>query len=185
MKKIISLLLIVFSVTIIIIVVFNSQIVKNTTITFNDKDLKFEDSPFYKKYYNSSNIVVVTIWATWCKPCMEEIPLLNKLKNDYNKEGLDFISYSIDSAGDIEKLEKFIASKKFKWTDITIENLEYKKCLENLFYKKPASSNAIQVTSFEIPKTLIFKDRKLIKEYQGLIDYDNISKFLHMELRGE
>ncbi|MCU7617379.1 TlpA family protein disulfide reductase [Chryseobacterium sp. PBS4-4] len=183
MKKLIYLLLLIISIVLIGVAVFKLKIAKNTTITFNNENLKIEDSPFYKKYYNSRNIVVVNIWATWCEPCIDEIPELNKVKKEYNRDGLDFISFSIDNTSDIEKVKQFVASKKFEWNDITIQNLKYKKHLENMFYNKSSNSNIIQVTSFEIPRTLIFRDKKLIKEYNGLINYHDICDFLNRELQ--
>ncbi|MDF2933246.1 MAG: TlpA family protein disulfide reductase [Chryseobacterium sp.] len=183
MRKSIYLLLLILSIVLFGVIIFNSKIGKNTTITFNDEKLKFEDSPFYKKYYNSKKIVVVNIWATWCEPCMEEIPELNKLKKEYNRNELEFISYSIDSKSDTEKLKQFVASKKFEWNDVTIENLRYRKLLENVLYNKTSNSDIIQITSFDIPKTLIFRDKKMIKEYNGLIDYHDISRFLNTELQ--
>ncbi|UTX49878.1 thioredoxin domain-containing protein [Chryseobacterium sp. MA9] len=37
-----------------------------------------EDSPFQKEYLNKNDLVVVNVWATWCKPCIQEIPTFKK-----------------------------------------------------------------------------------------------------------
>ncbi|MDR6159362.1 thiol-disulfide isomerase/thioredoxin [Chryseobacterium sp. SLBN-27] len=181
-NKVLYLLLFLFAFCVMFLI-FKSKIVNNTTITFKNKNLTVENSPFYKKYYDSNEITVVNIWATWCKPCLEEIPSLNKLKLEYKDNKINFISFSIDNMNDIEKLKKFIATKKFEWEDITIENLEYKKHLENLFYDKKPSMSFVSVSSFDVPRTLVIRNKKIIKEYNGLIDYNNISEFLKLELK--
>lgn len=160
---------------------FKSTIFKNTSITVN-KNVKIEDSPFYKKYYDQNQITVINIWATWCKPCLEEIPDLNKLKGEFKNNEINFVSFSIDKTSDLEKLKKFNSSKKFQWEDITIENWNYKKKIENLLYNS-SDSSLISINSMSVPKTLIIKNKNIIKEYNGLIDYNEISKFLLDELK--
>jgi thiol-disulfide isomerase/thioredoxin len=183
MKNKIAYCLIFLFVICLLTLFFRSKIFHNTTVTVDNKNVNIENSSFYKKYYNTSGVTVVNIWATWCKPCMEEIPALNKLKSQYKDTGVNFISFSIDNINDIEKLKKFNATKKFEWDDITLENLEYLKLLQNLFYNTTEGSSFIKISSYNVPRTLIIKNKKIIKEYDGLVDYNDISKFLGSELK--
>lgn len=180
-NKIIYILILSLSI-LLLIFFFKSTIFKNATITVN-KNVKIENSPFYKKYYSRDKVTVVNIWATWCKPCLEEIPSLNKLKQEFKGSEINFISFSVDNINDFEKLKKFNATKKFEWEDITVENLDYKKEIENLFYNNSSGSGFISVNSLDVPKTLIIKNKSVIKEYNGLIDYNEISEFLNKELK--
>jgi len=41
-------------------------------------------------------VVVVHFWATWCQPCLGELPLLAKLAEKYKPEGVVFLPYSLD-----------------------------------------------------------------------------------------
>jgi thiol-disulfide isomerase/thioredoxin len=45
------------------------------------------------------NRLVVTFMAAWCGPCIEELPVLNKLYRKYHKKGLKMIGISIDIEG--------------------------------------------------------------------------------------
>ena len=45
------------------------------------------------------NRLVVTFMAAWCGPCIDELPILNKLYRKYNKKGLKLIGISIDIEG--------------------------------------------------------------------------------------
>lgn len=43
--------------------------------------------------------VYVNFWATWCAPCVEELPLLRKLHQEYAPRGVVFYSVSLDAVG--------------------------------------------------------------------------------------
>lgn len=43
------------------------------------------------------NVVLLNIWATWCPPCREEMPSMERLHRDYEDEGLRVVAVSIDA----------------------------------------------------------------------------------------
>jgi tetratricopeptide (TPR) repeat protein/thiol-disulfide isomerase/thioredoxin len=57
-------------------------------------------------------VVLINFWATWCKPCMEEMPEIVALRDKY-KENKDFVLLTINSLEDAELVKKFVAEKKF------------------------------------------------------------------------
>ncbi len=54
----------------------------------------------------------VNLWATWCQPCLREIPLLLTWQSDLRKDGLDVdvVFLSVDEDG--PTLDKFLAGRK-------------------------------------------------------------------------
>ena len=56
------------------------------------------------------NLVYVDVWATWCGPCVAEIPSLQKLEKDYHDKNITFMSISVDQ--NKEAWEKMVLEKE-------------------------------------------------------------------------
>ncbi|MGV3510224.1 MAG: TlpA family protein disulfide reductase, partial [Sphingobacteriaceae bacterium] len=54
------------------------------------------------------------VWATWCVPCIKEIPALKTLEEKYHSEPIKFVSISVDNKKDKGKWEAYVASNKLK-----------------------------------------------------------------------
>ncbi len=57
-------------------------------------------------------VVVVNFWFTACKPCLMEMPELNKLVQKYQDKGVVFLAFAMDGKA---KLQKFLGKKKFDY----------------------------------------------------------------------
>ncbi len=66
------------------------------------KDLKFADY--------AGKVVIVDFWATWCGPCVKEIPEFVELQKEYGAKGFQMIGISVDQQGP-DVVRKFIAEK--------------------------------------------------------------------------
>lgn len=44
-------------------------------------------------------VVFINVWATWCKPCIDEMPTIQRLYNRLHERGLEVLAVSIDSQG--------------------------------------------------------------------------------------
>ena len=58
-------------------------------------------------------VVLVDFWATWCGPCVGEVPNVLKLYEKYHEAGFDVVGYSLDN--DLDALEKFEKERKLPW----------------------------------------------------------------------
>jgi peroxiredoxin len=48
----------------------------------------------------AGKVVILDFWATWCAPCREEMPELQKFYKKYNAQGLEVVGISVDKAPD-------------------------------------------------------------------------------------
>ena len=48
-------------------------------------------------------VIVLNLWATWCGPCREEIPIMVKLQQQYRDQGLIFVGLAFDDKAPVEK----------------------------------------------------------------------------------
>jgi thiol-disulfide isomerase/thioredoxin len=56
-------------------------------------------------------VVVLNIWATWCAPCVTEMPTLAKLQAVYADQQVEVVAVSIDTPSAAAKARLFIASQ--------------------------------------------------------------------------
>ncbi|HEX6201424.1 MAG TPA: TlpA disulfide reductase family protein [Thermoanaerobaculia bacterium] len=61
-------------------------------------------------------VVLLDFWATWCKPCLEATPHLERLHR--RMEGKPFVLVGINADGDRERLEAYLAEEGLPWPQI-------------------------------------------------------------------
>ena len=61
------------------------------------------------------NVLVLDFWATWCGPCIAEIPELNRLQEKYGDKGVKVIGVTLAS-GQPKEVKPFITRNKMKYT---------------------------------------------------------------------
>ncbi len=65
----------------------------------------------------NGKVLFLNIWATWCEPCKEEFPDINKLFNDMKKKDVEFVAISVDYPDEIDtKIVPFIDSLNVRFS---------------------------------------------------------------------
>lgn len=60
-------------------------------------------------------VVLVDFWATWCGPCIAELPNVKSVYAKYHDQGFEIVGISLDRATDRQKLLDFVAKEEMPW----------------------------------------------------------------------
>ncbi len=82
-------------------------------IEYKTKDLDGVAFSFAKY---KGKVLLLDFWATWCKPCVDEMPNVLTTYNKFHKKGFDIVGVSFDS--DLKKMKEFIIKEKMTWRQI-------------------------------------------------------------------
>lgn len=63
--------------------------------------------------------VIINFWASWCIPCLREIPLLNELSAEYADEDIYILGIAVDSA---ENVREFLAKTSMNYLTLVEED---------------------------------------------------------------
>ncbi len=81
----------------------------------------FDGTPFDASSY-AGKVVLVDFWATWCVPCLREIPEIRKAYENLHGEGFEVISINMDE--DLQQARKFLDKQRFPWATYHSNDLE-------------------------------------------------------------
>ena len=96
------------------------------------------------------SILVLDFWATWCTPCLAEVPMLNKLQEKYASKGLKVIGVTMVS-GDAKEVKPVVTRAKMKYTVLMGDD-----------------DQTYDFNIFGYPTTfLVTRDMKIFRKYVG------------------
>ena len=100
---------------------------------------------------NDDRTYVVNFWATWCKPCVEEMPYFQELHDTYSGKNLKVLLVSLDLPADLHtKLKPFVEKYKLTAQVVLLDDPD-----ENKWIPKVDES-----WSGALPATLIYNKNK-------------------------
>ncbi len=90
---------------------------------------------------NPHQIKVVNFWATWCKPCIEELPYFEALQQAYDEKNLKVILVSLDFTQD--KAAQFVSKKNINSEVLFLDETDHNTWINKI---SPDWSGAIPAT---------------------------------------
>ncbi len=102
-------------------------------------------------------LVVLNLWATWCAPCREEMPALDRLQASLAGSGVEVIALSVDQQG-LPIVRKFFA-------EVGVKTLEP--------YVDPTAQAAFKLSAAGLPATLLVDRRgRELGRHAGAVKWD-------------
>lgn len=81
-----------------------------------EKDLEGKDRKL-SEFVGKGNYVLIDFWASWCGPCMKEVPYLKAAFDKYKSKGFNIVGLSFDNKEDAWK--KAVKEKELNWTHLS------------------------------------------------------------------
>jgi thiol-disulfide isomerase/thioredoxin len=97
-----------------------------------------------------NGIKVINFWATWCAPCVKEIPLFEKLGQERKDVKVTLVSMDLDLDPDPAKVHKFVARKKLQSQVLILDETDPNYYIEQI---EKAWSGALPATIIINSKT--------------------------------
>ena len=80
----------------------------------------------------SDKIQVVNFWATWCAPCVKEMPIFEKANNELTDIKVTLVSLDLDLDPDPEKVYNFLERKKLTSTIVLLDEKDSNSWIEKV-----------------------------------------------------
>lgn len=120
-----------------------------------------------KRISNPDTVYVVNFWATWCKPCIEELPYFEKLQAAYKGEPLKVLLVSMDFESKYTAVASFARTHKLK-AQVYLASRKSDQDLINSIDKDWSGA---------LPGTLIVNGKKGIHKFQEQeFTYEQLNK---------
>lgn len=117
--------------------------------TIEATKMKLKDLP--------SPIVIVNFWASWCIPCLHEMPSLISLSSKYSTKELTVVAINTDEDDQLKNIDKIKKKLNFPSSFVIVPDKKFKIADEFKFSA--------------IPVTVIFKKGKVIYFNNGPVDF--------------
>ena len=142
MKKLILFFALIASLT-----SFSQDQILETSI----KTLKGETTSL-KDFTSKNDLVIVSLWATWCVPCKNELDAISDVYADWQDEtNVELVAVSVDDSRTVNRVKPLINGKDWDFTILLDTNNDLKRALNTA----------------TVPLTLIIKDGKIVYRHSG------------------
>ena len=139
---------------------------ENNVIKTASTDLEIYDFNGFQKFLHKKDdkVYVVNFWATWCAPCVKEMPYFEKLSEEYKKDNVEVLFVSLDFPHLYDsKLKPFIKDKNIKSKVVALNDVDM-----NTWIPKVDEN-----WSGSIPATIIYKN-DTSKFYEQSFTYESL-----------
>jgi thiol-disulfide isomerase/thioredoxin len=113
----------------------------------------------------SDTTLVVHFWATWCKPCIEELPNYERLSKEFTKKKVKFLMVSMDFPKDLkDKVELFIAKNNMNSEVVLLDEPDYNAWIDEIDTDWSGTIPATLVVNLVMRKRVFFEGQANMEE---------------------
>lgn len=117
-----------FAMSIIVLMSFMGD----GTRTIPSADVKTLDGKIFNtsKISNDGKPIIISFWATWCKPCVQELTTISEVYPDWQKEtGVKLIAISTDNSRTSSQVKALVNGKGWDYEIYLDENNDFKRAM--------------------------------------------------------
>lgn len=147
-------------------VVIDAKVKETNFNNTEDFNLEVYDYAGFEKFLDikDNKIHVINFWATWCAPCVKELPYFEKLNAEYKNKDVEVVLVSLDFPHLYEtKLKPFIKEKQLKSKVIALDDTDMNSWIPKVNKNWSGS----------IPATIIYKNDKR-KFFEQSFNYEEL-----------
>ena len=131
-----------------------------TTVSLNAQKFEYIKVPELEKILKNpeNKLFVVNLWATWCAPCVKELPDFEKVAKEFNSSKVKFIMVSLDFPSEIDKqLLPFLKKNQISLDVKVMTDTDYDSWIRKV--DKDWQGN--------IPSTLVFNNARKTRYFHS------------------
>ena len=99
-----------------------------------------------------NKVTIVSLWATWCVPCLKELDAISELYPEWQDEtNVELFAVSVDDSRTVKRVKPLINGKGWDYTILLDTNNDFKRALG----------------AATVPLTLLVKDNKIVYRHSG------------------
>jgi peroxiredoxin len=86
-----------------------------------DFDFTIKDTDGNRIDFNryKGKVIFLNLWATWCAPCRSEMPAIQKLYDELDRDKVSFVMLSLDKDASLERIKTFVKRNSFSFPVFT------------------------------------------------------------------
>lgn len=114
----------------------------------------------------SDTTLVVHFWATWCRPCVEELPSLEKLSKEYSTKKIRFLMVSMDFPKDLQqKVIPFVAKNNIESEVVLLDEPDYNSWIDEVDKDWSGTIPATLLVNLTMRKRFFFEGQVNIEHF--------------------
>lgn len=78
--------------------------------------------------------VVISYWATWCVPCKQELPILQRIQQEYQGQGLTILSVNASNQDDLDAVRTLVSEMGMTFPVLLDQNNQFADTYQALFF---------------------------------------------------